>query len=332
MHFSEVVPAIFIGFLLNTVLFARLGEVARISVLRRKLSARGVEVPVPTMVGTLVTEQLLSGVTLIAVLLGVTVFVSVPGWAVNLLLVLIGVVLVIAVAACRDRGVGALPPRQRADRVGHRRALVAPARHQPGARCRWRCARARPCSGGRGCCCGRCSPPPSPGWRRWSGILWALEAYGIEKGIGAAALVFLASNLVGLFPIVPGNLVVFQGATYTALQVYNVPTNLAHHLLDRPAADRGGAGRRHRLLLPQLRGPVGGRAAQPRPRPRTGSKSRRRGRGRSPRSRRRLRPPPPRRPPTRSRRRPSAGPARAAAGAPAAPCRAPRRFRPARSP
>ena len=33
-------------------------------------------------------------------LVGVTVFVSVPGWAVNLLLVLIGVVLVIAVAAC----------------------------------------------------------------------------------------------------------------------------------------------------------------------------------------------------------------------------------------
>jgi uncharacterized membrane protein YbhN (UPF0104 family) len=45
--------------------------------------------------------------------------------------------------------------------------------------------------------------------------------------VGAAGLVFLASNLVGLFPIVPGNLVVFQGATYTALQAYNVPTNLA---------------------------------------------------------------------------------------------------------
>jgi uncharacterized membrane protein YbhN (UPF0104 family) len=59
------------------------------------------------------------------------------------------------------------------------------------------------------------------------GIYWALEAYGIRHGVGAAALVFLASNLVGLFPIVPGNLVVFQGATYTALQVYNVPTNLA---------------------------------------------------------------------------------------------------------
>ena len=54
-----MVPAIFIGFLLNTVLFARLGEVARVSVLRRKLIARGVDMPVPTLVGTLVTEQLL---------------------------------------------------------------------------------------------------------------------------------------------------------------------------------------------------------------------------------------------------------------------------------
>ncbi len=54
----EVVPAIFIGFLLNTVLFARLGEVARISVLRRRLMARGVDMPVPTAVGTLVTEQI----------------------------------------------------------------------------------------------------------------------------------------------------------------------------------------------------------------------------------------------------------------------------------
>ena len=38
---SDVVPAIFIGFLMNTILFARLGEVARVSVLRRKLHARG---------------------------------------------------------------------------------------------------------------------------------------------------------------------------------------------------------------------------------------------------------------------------------------------------
>jgi len=220
------VPAIFIGFLLNTVLFARLGEVARISVLRRKLSARGVEVPLPTMVGTLVTEQLLSGVTLIAVLVGVTVFVSVPGWAVNLLLVLIGVVLVIAVAACAIE----VWARYRRGNVPTESDMVERWWHLLGIS-----LGALPMALRQGQALFR--RPRLLLWALFTstlswlaqmvGILWALEAYGIEKGIGAAALVFLASNLVGLFPIVPGNLVVFQGATYTALQVYNVPTNLA---------------------------------------------------------------------------------------------------------
>jgi peptidoglycan-N-acetylglucosamine deacetylase len=226
VRFSEVVPAIFIGFLLNTVLFARLGEVARVSVLRRRLVARGYDVPVPTLVGTLVTEQLLSGVTLVAVLLGVAAFVSIPGWAGKLLLVLIGVVLVIAVSAAaievwaryRRRQVptetdpvehwwhllgislGAIPLAMREGQAVLRKPRLL----------LWGLATA------------------ALSWlAQMLGIYWALEAYGIHEGVGAAALVFLASNLVGLFPIVPGNLVVFQGATYTALQVYNVPTNLA---------------------------------------------------------------------------------------------------------
>ena len=79
---GEVIPAIFIGFLLNTVLFARLGEVARVSVLRRKLTARGVDMPVPTAVGTLVTRAAAApAATLLVVLLGITSLVSIPGWA-----------------------------------------------------------------------------------------------------------------------------------------------------------------------------------------------------------------------------------------------------------
>ena len=119
----EVVPAIFIGFLLNTVLFARLGEVARISVLRRKLAVRGIEVPVPTLLGTLVTEQLLSGVTLIAVLLGVAAFVSSRAGRPSCCWCWSGVVLVIAVAAAsielfaRYRRSGRCRPRQ--DPVEH---------------------------------------------------------------------------------------------------------------------------------------------------------------------------------------------------------------------
>jgi peptidoglycan-N-acetylglucosamine deacetylase len=226
VRFSEVVPAIFIGFLLNTVLFARLGEVARISVLRRKLATRGVEVPVPTLVGTLVTEQLLSGITLIAVLLGVAAFVSVPGWATKLLLVLVGVVLVIAVAAASIE----LSARYRRRQAPSEQDPVEHWWHLLGISLTAFSLAVRQGQ----------SILLRPKLLAWGlltstvswlaqilGILWALEAYGIHEGVGAAGLVFLASNLVGLFPIVPGNLVVFQGATYTALQAYNVPTNLA---------------------------------------------------------------------------------------------------------
>jgi uncharacterized protein (TIRG00374 family) len=61
-----------------------------------------------------------------------------------------------------------------------------------------------------------------------AGIYLTLAAYDIHKSLGVAAVVFLASNLVQLFPITPGNLGVFQGATATSLTLlYGVPANLA---------------------------------------------------------------------------------------------------------
>jgi peptidoglycan/xylan/chitin deacetylase (PgdA/CDA1 family)/uncharacterized membrane protein YbhN (UPF0104 family) len=226
VRFSEVVPAIFIGFLLNTVLFARLGEVARISVLRRKLLARGVDVPVPTLVGTLVTEQLLSGVTLIAVLLGVAAFVSIPGWAANLLAVLVAVVAVIGSAVLAIE----LWARYRRRQVPSDADIVERWWHLLGIQ-----LTALPIALRQGQALFRrprllvwALATSTLSWlAQMLGIYWTLLAYGIHENIGAAGVVFLASNLVGLFPLVPGNLVVFQGATYAALQVYNVPTNIA---------------------------------------------------------------------------------------------------------
>ena len=189
---------------------------------------------------------------------------------------------------------GALPPAPRSHRGATTSSAGGTCSASAWARSRWRCARARRCCDGRSCCCGACSRRRCHGWRRWSASCWALEAYGIEEGIGAAALVFLASNLVGLFPIIPGNLVVFQGATYTALQVYNIPANAGHHLLDRPAADRGHAGRRPRASSSSATRACRWASCAPRRRRPTGSASRRRARGRSPRSRRRPARPPPR--------------------------------------
>ena len=44
-RYAHVVPALFIGFLLNTVLFARVGEVARVAVLTRRTRLAGRPVP-----------------------------------------------------------------------------------------------------------------------------------------------------------------------------------------------------------------------------------------------------------------------------------------------
>jgi peptidoglycan-N-acetylglucosamine deacetylase len=222
----DVVPAIFIGFLLNTVLFARLGEVARVSVVRRRLAARGHFLPVPPVVGTLVTEQLLSGATLVAVLIGVVAYVPVPRAAVNLLAVLSGVVIFIAlVAAAIEIWSRLRRPRRPNDDYVERwwHLLGISFSSMVEGLQRGQAIFQRPKLLALGLVTAAAS------WlAQMAGIYLTLAAYDIHKSLGVAAVVFLASNLVQLFPITPGNLGVFQGATATSLTLlYGVPANLA---------------------------------------------------------------------------------------------------------
>jgi uncharacterized protein (TIRG00374 family) len=226
VRMREVVPAIFIGFLLNTILFARLGEVARVSVLRRKLAGRGIDLPVSTAVGTLVTEQILSGITLVLVLLGVIAYVPVPRQATNLLAVLSGVVLTIALAAAGIELWARLRRRRipttddaYVERWWHLLGISFTAVMQ---------------SMRQGQAIFRRPPLLAFGltastlsWiAQLAGILCTMKAYGLPLGVGAAGVVFLASNLVQLFPITPGNLGVFQGATAPLLVALYPAVNL----------------------------------------------------------------------------------------------------------
>jgi len=223
----DVVPPIFIGFLLNTVLIARLGEVARVTVLRRKLVARDQAVPVTTLVGTLVTEQILSGIMLVVVLLGVIAFTPVPQQAVYLLAVLSGVVLLIALVAAgieiasRIQRKRMVPTAPYVERWWH--LLGISFTSTMGALREGQAIFRRPRLLAWGLTMAAIS------WvMQLAGIYWALRAYGIDEGLGAAGVVFLASNLVQLFPITPGNLGVFQGATAGGLSVlYPVASDLA---------------------------------------------------------------------------------------------------------
>ncbi len=225
----DVVPAIFVGFLLNTILFARLGEVARVTVLRRRLGARGVDLPVSTAVGTLVTEQILSGLTLIAVLVGIIIYVPVPRQAVNLLAVLSGVILFVGAVAAgielwarvRRHRMPTTKDDAYVERWWHLLGIGFTSTVQSLRQGQAIFRRPRLLAWG--------LATSTLSWlAQLAGIFWAMRAYHIELGVGAAGVVFLASNLVQLFPITPGNLGVFQGVTAGGLSVlYNVDPNSA---------------------------------------------------------------------------------------------------------
>ncbi|MSO47155.1 MAG: flippase-like domain-containing protein [Thermoleophilia bacterium] len=216
--YRAVVPAIFVGFLLNTVLIARIGEVGRMVVLRKRLEEDGQDVPVSTMTATVLMEQLVLGITL-AVLLVAMVFSvdGVPDWAGRGTLILLGVVVA---------GLLGVAVVEAVSRWRLRRGDVA----EDYARTWWRSTlrtiefHLHAVSRG-----AQLLRRPwlaiisfGAGILSWVaqiiGIYLALAAFNIDTHrLAAACVVFLVSNLVGFIPLVPGNFGVFQIAVATAL-------------------------------------------------------------------------------------------------------------------
>ncbi len=223
--YRAVLPAIFIGFLLNTVLIARLGEVGRVVVLRRRLQQDGEDVPVSTLTATVVMEQLVLGITL-AVLLVAMVFTvdGVPDWAGRGTLILLG-----ALAA----GVLVVGLVELVSRWRLRRGEVREDYARTWWRSTLRTVELHVHALSRGAQLLRrpllASTSFGAGLLSWIaqivGIWLALAAFGIDQHrVAAACVVFLVSNLVGFVPLVPGNLGVFQLAVATALsQAFDVP-------------------------------------------------------------------------------------------------------------
>ena len=228
-RYGEVMPALFIGFLLNSVLIARIGEVGRIYVLRRRLAKEGTQVSTPTIAGTVVMEQLFLGLSLLLVLLvgAVTIDNGVPEWVGRSTLVFAAVLLALLV------GVVALDVFSRVRRRRRARAEDGASLAEGWWRSLLRNAEGIVHAVSRGQRILR-----DPGRAAWSivagllswvaqivGILWTLEAFGIRNGLGAAGVVFLVSTLIGLFPVVPGNIGVFQIAVALSLsQAFDVST------------------------------------------------------------------------------------------------------------
>ena len=202
--YRQVVPAIFIGFLLNAALVARLGEVGRMFVLRRRVQKdSGVTLRMPTIAGTLVMEQIILGITLVVfVILMIVLLPNVPRQIIDGVIALTGAVvaLVVGVIAVEllarwrsRRNPDSRPPAQAASSWrSFLRSVEAVLNGMASGLELLRSPRRGAFSLG-------------AGMLSWAaqllGIWLTLRAFGIDSHtLGAAAAVFVASNVVGLRP------------------------------------------------------------------------------------------------------------------------------------
>jgi uncharacterized membrane protein YbhN (UPF0104 family) len=198
-----LVPPLFIGYLCNTVLVLRLGDLARIAEARRRLRASGTDVPMTVVAGSAIAEQLILGLALVVLGLTFALVVASPPIWISLSLVATA----IGIAACtlvitrahgwHPRQAGHLARAAGAgfDILGHSRYVL-----------RSRSAFALAFLAGIaawGC--------------QMLGIYVLLLAFDLPHGLTASAAVFLASTCVGLVPLIPGNIGVFPVAISAAL-------------------------------------------------------------------------------------------------------------------
>jgi uncharacterized protein (TIRG00374 family) len=222
--YAHIIPALFVGFLLNTLLPARLGEIGRVSVLRRRLRLTGVEVPSATLAGSVVAEQIVLAIALVVIMGLQLPFVNIPARFEHMILAFGGVIIVVLLAVI---GLEAFSRRSR----GSARADFALARGHQAMAMLHGIARGlqqgqtvlrRPRSALFALIAGLAS------WAaQIAGIYAALAAADIHPTIGRAGLVFLVSTLVQLFPFWPGNVGLFQGAIAQVL-VQAYPIDFPH--------------------------------------------------------------------------------------------------------
>jgi peptidoglycan/xylan/chitin deacetylase (PgdA/CDA1 family)/uncharacterized membrane protein YbhN (UPF0104 family) len=223
-QYAHVVPALFVGFLLNTLLPARLGEIGRVAVLRRRLKLVGTDVPNATLAGSLVAEQIVLAIALVAIMLLQLPFVNIPARFANMILAFGGVVIVVLLAVIGLEAFSRRSHRAVRPDLAFTRGQQAIAMLHPIARGmqEGQTVLRRPRTAAWALAAGLASWAAQIG-----GIYAALAAADIHASIGAAGLVFLVSTLVQLFPFWPGNVGLFQAAVAQVL-VQAYPIDFTH--------------------------------------------------------------------------------------------------------
>ena len=80
-RYRDLIGPLFVGFLFNALLAARVGEIVKVLLLRRRLERRGPPPPTTTLLGTVVAENLVSTITWVRLVVGIGVFLPLPSYA-----------------------------------------------------------------------------------------------------------------------------------------------------------------------------------------------------------------------------------------------------------
>ena len=214
VHYLDLLSPLFIGFLFNTILAARVGEFVKVMLLGRKMERRnGERPPTTTLLGTVVAENLVSTITWVVLVIGIGLFLPLPSYAWFASIALgIGCLAVVVVALLSGRpGHHQLPPWLNTGPLWAR-ATRAVSRM-------WGAVRESHL--------GLRDPRQMSvvvgaslaTWlAQWVGIYFTLWAFGLESvGWGGAGLLLVTITLAQAFPVLPGNLVVFQAAAVVPL-------------------------------------------------------------------------------------------------------------------
>jgi uncharacterized protein (TIRG00374 family) len=204
--FPLVFSAFSVGLFANALLPGRIGELARVAVLNRRLGQRGMW---PRLLGTVFAHRVFDLVAIILLILYVALTAHIPNWAVTSLIAVVvaGVLLfTIAVMGARydrmprvDEGLSALRKAVRLARYG----LGVMRRPGPAAVALlfqvlgWTC--------------------------QLFAVYMTMRAFHIHEALPAAGLVLVLMNVATLFPLWPGNIGLVQAAVALPLfQYYGV--------------------------------------------------------------------------------------------------------------
>ncbi len=212
-RFMLVFSAFSVGLFANAVLPGRIGELARVAVMTRKLRLQGRGSGTwAALVGTVFAHRLFDLVPTTLLIVYVLATAKIPHWAIGSLVVVVAVgfgLFAFAFASARHQNrsvLDGLGPVRRLLEMGRHGLAVL---HEPG---------------------------PSAVAALFQTLGWvcqlfavyvAMRAFDIHAPLPAAALVLLLMNVATLFPLWPGNIGLLQAAIALPLRQYGVPAGQA---------------------------------------------------------------------------------------------------------